>query len=175
MFFWSFHSMTNFNMVIKSTEFQWFWCTHSMSDFNMCIKPMEFQWFWCVSQSANEPMSQSANLPTSQIGIQWSGTKKCSQRYEVDQFFLRIFAGIQPSECFRDPVRESSVLPIQYPIGGWGQGSKRPENGPNRYRNAELLMLIGDRIKCFIRSQAGRVEFIQKPMTPSWSLRNYRN
>ena len=110
--FLSFHLMSNFNMVIKSKEFQWFWCTHSMSDFNMCIKPKEFQWIWCVSQSANEPMSQSANLPTSQIGIRWSGTKKCSQRYEIHHFCLGIFAGIQPSEWFRDPVGESSN-PIQ--------------------------------------------------------------
>ena len=57
-------------------------------------------------------MNQSANLPTSQIGIRWSGTKKCSQRYEIDHFCLGIFAGIQPSEWFRDPVGESSN-PIQ--------------------------------------------------------------
>ena len=83
-------------------------------------------------------MSESANLPTSQIGIRWSGTKKCSQRCEIDHFFRRSFAGIQPSECFRDPVRESSVLPIQYPIGGWGQGSKLTENGPKSVENGRI-------------------------------------
>ena len=96
--FWCVHSMSNFKMSIKPKEFQWFWCVRSMSNFKMLIKPKEFQWFWCVSQWANEPMSQSANPPTSQIGIRWSGTKKCSQRYEIDHFCLGIFAGIQPSE-----------------------------------------------------------------------------
>ena len=90
-------------------------------DWLMSIKPKELQWFWCVSQSANEPMSQSANLPTSHIGVRWSGTKKCSQRYEIDHFCLGIFAGIQPSNVFRDPVGESSVLPIRYPIYRWHQ------------------------------------------------------
>ena len=92
--------MSNFKMSITPKEFQWFWCVRSMSNFKMLIKPKEFQWFWCVSQWANEPMSQSANLPTSQIGIRWSGTKKCSQRYEIDHFCLGIFAGIQPSDFF---------------------------------------------------------------------------
>ena len=119
--FWCVHSMSNFKMSIKPKEFQWFWCVRSMSNFKMLIKPKEFQWFWCVSQWANEPMSQSANPPTSQIGIRWSGTKKCSQRYEIDHFCLGIFAGIQPSEFVRDPVGESSVLPIQYPIYRWHQ------------------------------------------------------
>ena len=119
--FWCVHSMSNFKMSIKPKEFQWFWCVRSMSNFKMLIKPKELHWFWCVSQWANEPMSQSANPPTSQIGIRWSGTKKCSQRYEIDHFCLGIFAGIQPSEFVRDPVGESSVLPIQYPIYRWHQ------------------------------------------------------
>ena len=119
--FWCVRSMSNFNMSMKPREIQWFWCVCSMSNFNMSIKPNELQWFGCVSHSANEPMSQSANLPTSQIGVRWSGTKKCSQRYEIDHFCLGIFAGIQPSEWFRDPVGESSVLPMQYPIYRWHQ------------------------------------------------------
>ena len=63
----------------KPKEFQWFWCVRSMSNFKMLIKPKEFQWFWCVSQWATEPMSQSANPPTSQIGIRCSRAKKCSE------------------------------------------------------------------------------------------------
>ena len=63
--------------------------------------------------SCVEPTSQSANLPTSQIGVRWFGTKKCSQRYEIDHFCVGIFAGIQPSEFVRDPVWESSVLLIR--------------------------------------------------------------
>ena len=59
---------------------------------------------------------QMLNSKMSKIGIRWSGTKKCSQRYEIDHFCLGIFAGIQPSEFSRDPVGESSILFIQYPI-----------------------------------------------------------
>ena len=92
--FWCVCLMSNFKMSINPQEFQWSWCVCSMANFKMSIKPKELQRFWCVSQSANEPMSQSANLPTSQIGVRWSGTKKCSQRYEIDHFCLGIFAGI---------------------------------------------------------------------------------
>ena len=128
--FWCVHSMSNFKMSIKPKEFQWFWCVRSMSNFKMLIKPKEFQWFWCVSQWANEPMSQSANPPTSQIGIRWSGTKKCSQRYEIDHFCLGIFAGIQPSDFFSWSGR--GIFGFTHPIS-------------------------------------------DIPMTPSWSLRSFRN
>ena len=119
--FWCVHSMSNFKMSIKPKEFQWFWCVRSMSNFKMLIKPKELHWFWCVSQWANEPMSQSANPPTSQIGIRWSGTKKCSQRYEIDHFCLWIFAAIHSSEIllwsnrgtfgFIHPISDIPMIP----------------------------------------------------------------
>ena len=43
------------------------------------------------------------NTKSSQIGIRCSGTKKCSQRYEIDHFCLGIFSAIQPSEILSNP------------------------------------------------------------------------
>ena len=114
--FWCVRSMSNFKMLIKPKEIQWFWCVCLMSNFKMLIKPKELQWFWCVSHSANEPMSQWANLPTSQFGVRWSGTKKCSQRYEIDHFCLGIFQPFNLPKVFPIPVGELPVLPIQRPL-----------------------------------------------------------
>ena len=38
------------------------------------------------------------NLKMNQIGIRWSGTRKCSQRYGIDHFCQGYFSAIQPSE-----------------------------------------------------------------------------
>ena len=42
--------------------------------------------------------TENINTKSSEIGIQCSGSKKCSQRYEIDHFCLGIFPFIQPSE-----------------------------------------------------------------------------
>ena len=72
----------------------------------------------------------SPNSKMRQIGIRWSGTKKCSQRYEIDHFCLGIFAGIQPSDFFSWSGR--GIFGFTHPIS-------------------------------------------DIPMTPSWSLRSFRN
>ena len=62
-----------------------------IQNLKISIKPKEFQSFWSVGSMSS---TLNPNLKMSQIGIRCSGTKKCSQRYEIDHFCLRIFAGI---------------------------------------------------------------------------------
>ena len=47
---------------------------------------------------ANPSRTLHHSAKASQIGIWCSGTKKCSQKYEINHFCLRIFPAIQPSE-----------------------------------------------------------------------------
>ena len=46
------------------------------------------------------------NSKLSQIGIRWSGTRKCSQRYQIDHFCQGFFSAIQPS-IFHNPAKGS--------------------------------------------------------------------
>ena len=47
---------------------------------------------------ANPSRTLHHSAKASQIGIWCSGTKKCSQKYEINHFCLGIFSAIQPSE-----------------------------------------------------------------------------
>ena len=47
---------------------------------------------------ANPSRTLSPSTKTSQIAIWRSGTKKGSQRYEIDNFCIGMFSAIQPSE-----------------------------------------------------------------------------
>ena len=47
------------------------------------------------------------NSKLSQIGIRWSGTRKCSQRYGIDHFYQVFFSAIQPSKFFHNPGKGS--------------------------------------------------------------------
>ena len=49
---------------------------------------------------ANPSRTPHHSAKASQIGIWCSGTKKCSQKYEINHFCLGIFSAIQPSEIF---------------------------------------------------------------------------
>ena len=51
-----------------------------------------------ISISSTMSSTLNLNLRMTQIGIRCSGTKKCSQRYEIDYFSQRICSAIQPSE-----------------------------------------------------------------------------
>ena len=53
--------------------------------------------------------SRTLNLSTkpSQIGIRCSGTRKCSQRYEIDHFCQWFFQPFSPLKFFLNPVGES--------------------------------------------------------------------
>ena len=62
--------------------------------FKMFTKPKEFQSFWSVGSMSLTP---SLNLKMSQIGIRCSRAKKCSQKYEIDNFCQGFFSAI-PSE-----------------------------------------------------------------------------
>ena len=66
-----------------------------IQNLKISIKPKEFQSFWSVGSMSS---TLNPNLKMSQIGIRCSGTKRCSQRYEVDHFCLGIFAAIHSSE-----------------------------------------------------------------------------
>ena len=52
----------------------------------------------------------NVNSKLSQIGIRWSGTRKCSQRYQIDHFCQGFFSGIQPSEI---PIGIPPELPAE--------------------------------------------------------------
>ena len=45
-----------------------------------------------------------------QIGIRCSGTNKCSQRYQINNFWQCFFSGIQPSEI---PIEIPPELPAE--------------------------------------------------------------
>ena len=47
------------------------------------------------------------NSKLSQIGIRWSGTRKCSQTYEIDHFYQGLFSAIQLSKFFHNPGKGS--------------------------------------------------------------------
>ena len=49
------------------------------------------------------------NMKPSLIGIRCPGTRKCSQRYEIDHFCQWHFSAIQLSKSFPNPVGEPSV------------------------------------------------------------------
>ena len=70
--------------------------------FKVLIKPKEFQWFWSFIIKnqcfANPSRTLNPSTKTSQIGIWCSGTKKCSQRYEIDHFCPGMFSAVRPSE-----------------------------------------------------------------------------
>ena len=51
-----------------------------------------------ISKSYTMSSAQNLNLRMTQIGIRWSGTKKCSRRYQINHFCQRFFSCIQPSE-----------------------------------------------------------------------------
>ena len=57
-------------------------------------------------------MSSTLNLNPrmTQIGIRCSGTRKCSQRYEIDHFCQGFFSCIQPSEI---PIEIPPELPAE--------------------------------------------------------------
>ena len=50
------------------------------------------------SMFANPFRTLNVSTNASQIGMWCSGTKKCSQKYEINHFCLGIFSAIQPSE-----------------------------------------------------------------------------
>ena len=59
----------------------------------MFIKPTEFQSFWSVGSMSS---TLNPNLKSIQIGVRCSGTKKCSQRHQIDHFCQGFFSAIQP-------------------------------------------------------------------------------
>ena len=63
-------------------------------------------------------LSRTLNPSTkpSQIGIRSSGTRKCSQRFEINHFCQVIFQLFSLPKFFLNPVGELLVLPIQRPI-----------------------------------------------------------
>ena len=50
------------------------------------------------SMFANPFRTLNVSTNASQIGMWCSGTKKCSQKYEIDHFCLGIFPAIRPSD-----------------------------------------------------------------------------
>ena len=46
------------------------------------------------------------NWKMSQIGIRWSGTRKCSQRYQIDHLCHGFFSAIQLSKLCHNPRKE---------------------------------------------------------------------
>ena len=79
--------------------------------FNLLIKPNECQVFWSVGSMSS---TLKPNLKMSQIGIRWFGTKKCSQRYEINHFWWGFFSAIQPSEIPPEILLEiPSGIPLE--------------------------------------------------------------
>ena len=87
---------------------------------------------------ANPSRTLHHSAKASQIGIWCSGTKKCSQKYEINHFCLGIFSAIQPSEIlpeippgiplelsleiyfeirFELPLRIPPEIPLEIPPG----------------------------------------------------------
>ena len=58
---------------------------------NISIKPKEFPSFWSIGSMSS---TLNPNLIRIRIGIRCSGTKKCSQKYEINHFCLGIFSAI---------------------------------------------------------------------------------
>ena len=56
------------------------------------------------------------NTKSSQIGIWCSGTRKCSQRYEIDHFCQWFFQPFNLPKFCPNPIGEPSVLRIRRPI-----------------------------------------------------------
>ena len=138
-------------MSLKPMEFQWFWCVHSMSNFKMSIKPTEFQWFWCVRSMSNFKMLIKPKE------LQWFLVCQPISQWANESISQ---SANQPN---RDPVvRDQKVLP--------------------EVRNRPLLPRDFCRHSTFrICSWSGRGIFgfthpiSDIPMTPSWSLRSFRN
>ena len=60
---------------------------------------------------------EARSLPKrSQIGFRCSGTKKCSQRFEMDHFCPGNISAIRTAKFFFNPMSEPSVSIPQYPI-----------------------------------------------------------
>jgi len=51
-----------------------------------------------ISMSSTMSSTLNPNLRMTQIGIRCSGTKKCSQRHQIDYFCICIFSSIQPPQ-----------------------------------------------------------------------------
>ena len=75
---------------------------------------------------ANPSRTLHHSAKASQIGIWCSGTKKCSQKYEINHVCLRIFSAIQPSEILPEmplgiPLELSLEIyleiPFELPLG----------------------------------------------------------
>ena len=47
------------------------------------------------------------NSKLSQIGIRWSGTRKCSQRYQIDHFYQGFFVSHSTFDFFHNPGKGS--------------------------------------------------------------------
>ena len=68
-------------------------------------------------------------MKSSQIGIRCSGTRKCSQRYEIDHFCQGNISAIQSFEILSGSSRGISVLPLPRPIYRWDQAEVWEEFG----------------------------------------------
>ncbi len=63
-----------------------------------------------IFMSSTVSSTLNLNLRMTQIGIRCSGTKKCSQRYQINHFCQGFFSGIQPSEI---PIEIPPELPAE--------------------------------------------------------------
>ena len=98
----------NFCYVIA----QYFRCLHVSSEwlkFTLVPKVMILHTFMKYKASMFY-----GNLKPSQIRIWWSGTRKCLQRYEINNFCPGNIAAIQSLKFRPNPVRELLVLRIQF-------------------------------------------------------------
>ena len=77
-----------------SKELQWFCGGHGFFSSSEHICNVNHK----NSMFANPSRTRNNSTKAIQIGISCSGTKKCSQKYKINYFCLRIFSAIQPSE-----------------------------------------------------------------------------
>ena len=77
-----------------------------------------------ISMSSTMSSTLNLNLRMTQIGIRCCGTKKCSQRYQIDHFCQGFLSCIQPSESPIEippdllaeiPIKLPAELPLEIP------------------------------------------------------------